>query len=53
MVGHSLGAAFALRLVKRAVEPFTGLFLTPCRPSASSDPFTFRGLTALRIDDPA
>jgi predicted alpha/beta hydrolase family esterase len=27
LVGHSLGAAFALRLVERAVEPFDGLFL--------------------------
>jgi predicted alpha/beta hydrolase family esterase len=27
LVGHSLGAALALRLVERAVEPFDGLFL--------------------------
>jgi uncharacterized protein len=27
LVGHSLGAAFALRLVERAVEPVAGLFL--------------------------
>jgi predicted alpha/beta hydrolase family esterase len=27
LVGHSLGAAMALRLVERAVEPFSGLFL--------------------------
>jgi len=27
LVGHSLGAAFALRLVERAAEPFDGLFL--------------------------
>jgi uncharacterized protein len=27
LVGHSLGAAFALRLVERATEPFHGLFL--------------------------
>ena len=27
LVGHSLGAAFALRLVEKAVEPFEGLFL--------------------------
>ncbi|MDR3514245.1 MAG: alpha/beta fold hydrolase [Azospirillaceae bacterium] len=27
LVGHSLGAALALRLVERAVEPFGGLFL--------------------------
>jgi predicted alpha/beta hydrolase family esterase len=27
LVGHSLGAAFALRLVERAREPFAGLFL--------------------------
>ena len=27
LVGHSLGAAFALRLVERAVQPFHGLFL--------------------------
>ncbi|MCW4116623.1 alpha/beta fold hydrolase [Aurantimonas sp. MSK8Z-1] len=27
LVGHSLGAAFALRLVERASEPFQGLFL--------------------------
>ena len=27
LVGHSLGAAFALRLVERAVEPIAGLFL--------------------------
>ena len=27
LVGHSLGAALALRLVERAVEPFSGLFL--------------------------
>jgi uncharacterized protein len=26
-VGHSLGAAFALRLVERSVEPIAGLFL--------------------------
>jgi len=27
LVGHSLGAAFALRLIERAVEPVAGLFL--------------------------
>lgn len=27
LVGHSLGAAFALRLIERAVEPAAGLFL--------------------------
>jgi len=27
LVGHSLGAAFALRLIERATEPVTGLFL--------------------------
>src|SRR5262245_24436033 len=27
LVGHSLGAAFALRLVERATEPVDGLFL--------------------------
>ena len=27
LVGHSLGAAFALRLVERAAKPFAGLFL--------------------------
>ena len=27
LVGHSLGAAFALRLVERATEPVAGLFL--------------------------
>lgn len=27
LVGHSLGAAFALRLVERAADPFDGLFL--------------------------
>jgi len=27
LVGHSLGAAFALRLVERSIEPFDGLFL--------------------------
>jgi uncharacterized protein len=27
LVGHSLGAALALRLIERAVEPFDGLFL--------------------------
>ena len=27
LVGHSLGAAFALRLVERATEPIAGLFL--------------------------
>ena len=27
LVGHSLGAAFALRLVEKAAEPFEGLFL--------------------------
>lgn len=27
LVGHSLGAAFALRLVERAAEPIAGLFL--------------------------
>ncbi len=27
LVGHSLGAAFALRLVERATRPVTGLFL--------------------------
>ena len=27
LVGHSLGAAFALRLVERTVEPMAGLFL--------------------------
>ncbi len=27
LVGHSLGAAFALRLVERATEPYDGLFL--------------------------
>jgi uncharacterized protein len=27
LVGHSLGAAFALRLVERAADPFEGLFL--------------------------
>ncbi|MFC0388105.1 GNAT family N-acetyltransferase [Muricoccus vinaceus] len=27
LVGHSLGAAFALRLVERSVEPLAGLFL--------------------------
>ena len=27
LVGHSLGAAFALRLVERATKPFDGLFL--------------------------
>ncbi len=27
LVGHSLGAAFALRVVERAAEPFEGLFL--------------------------
>ncbi len=27
LVGHSLGSAFALRLVERAAQPFAGLFL--------------------------
>ena len=27
LVGHSLGAAFALRLVERATKPFVGVFL--------------------------
>ncbi len=27
LVGHSLGAAFALRLAERAIEPFEGLYL--------------------------
>ncbi|WP_143750069.1 alpha/beta fold hydrolase [Caballeronia ptereochthonis] len=27
LVGHSLGAVFALRLVERSIEPFHGLFL--------------------------
>jgi predicted alpha/beta hydrolase family esterase len=27
LVGHSLGAAFALRLIERVVEPVAGLFL--------------------------
>ncbi len=28
LVGHSLGSAFALRIVERAAEPYHGLFLT-------------------------
>ncbi len=57
MVGHSLGAAFALRLVERAAEPFEGLFLAsgfvgalglpdydPINASFFSTPFDWTGI---------
>lgn len=57
LVGHSLGAAFALRLVERAAEPFAGLFLAagfvgalglpdydPINRSFFSTPFDWAGI---------
>ena len=57
LVGHSLGAAFALRVVERAAEPFEGLFLAaafvgalglpaydPLNQSFFSIPFDWAGI---------
>ena len=57
LVGHSLGAAFALRVVERAAEPFEGLFLAagfvgalglpdydPINQSFFSTPFDWVGI---------
>ena len=59
LVGHSLGAAFALRLVERAHRPFAGLFLAAgfigplglpdydaINRSFFSDPFDWVGIAA-------
>ena len=59
LVGHSLGAAFSLRLVERATEPFTGLFLAagfvgalglpdydPINASFFAAPFDWAGIRA-------
>lgn len=59
LVGHSLGAAFALRLVERAVEPIAGLFLAAgfvgalglpdydgINHSFFADPFDWAGIRA-------
>ena len=59
LVGHSLGAAFALRLVERASEPFEGLFLAsgfvgalglpdydPINRSFFAEPFDWDGVRA-------
>ena len=59
LVGHSLGAAFALRLVERATQPVTGLFLVagfigalglpdydPINASFFATPFDWAGIRA-------
>jgi predicted alpha/beta hydrolase family esterase len=59
LVGHSLGAALALRLVERAVAPFEGLFLAagfigalglpdydPINQSFFAEPFDWAGIRA-------
>ncbi len=59
LVGHSLGAAFALRLVERATEPVAGLFLAagfigalglpdydPINASFFAAPFDWSGIRA-------
>ena len=59
LVGHSLGAAFALRLVERATEPVTGLLLAagfigalglpdydPINASFFAAPFEWTGIRA-------
>ena len=61
LVGHSLGAAFALRLVERAAEPVAGLFLAagfmgalglsdydPINASFFAAPFDWAGIRARR-----
>lgn len=58
LVGHSLGATMALRLVERATEPFSGLFLAagfigalglpdydPINASFFTKPFDWKGIS--------
>lgn len=61
LVGHSLGAAMALRVVEKATEPFAGLFLAapfvgalglpdydPINASFFSQPFEWEAINQLR-----
>ncbi|MBP0614122.1 RBBP9/YdeN family alpha/beta hydrolase [Jiella mangrovi] len=61
LVGHSLGAAMALRVIERATEPFAGLFLAapfagalglpdydPINASFFAEPFEWKTIRQLR-----